>query len=444
VTTRHSLGPFLAPALALVSLLGCSASGESGGANPFLAGASKTGKADTDYQNPDGVEVEVDVEGDVEAPASRRAQAPAHVAQFAMTYLRENGEFYLESLAEDVTSKDRVEWLVDGEWIAAEDASALDAAQLTHFRIRGVNAVLLEGADVERKVGATLTATVPVRPFAVMTEAGDTCATKNGHITLSSSVYWYLWNPGKAGCAVETQELQITVSRVFPQEERYPEYDRLTEDGKVTAVILYGQIGDGAIDDREIGVINMKRMVRWLGEAGLTEVPGAPVGRRFAKPINGVTFEIDLYSPNDFAGLSDHGNFGNFQRAIGEHEIVVYDGHSMLGASDFWSRPEYPGFYQVFIYGGCLGYEYYVRPLLEGKGGWENLDLVSSVIEVTASANEIAGPFFAQLLWGLEHNNNASWKDLLMSIRDSVGDSTFGASGVEENCFTPSGSRCAE
>ena len=27
-------------------------------------------------------------------------------------------------------------------------------------------------------------------------------------------------------------------------------------------------------------------------------------------------------------------------------------------------------------------------------------------------------------------------------VRDAVGDSTFGVSGVKDNCFTPTGSRC--
>ncbi|MCA9581182.1 MAG: hypothetical protein KC416_05265 [Myxococcales bacterium] len=426
----------------LLGGLACSAEGAAGGGDsPFGAAPARVGKADTDYQNPDGTEVEVDVEGDIEAPASRRAGGPAQIAQYAMTYLRERGEFYLESLAEDVSSKDRVEWLVGGEWIPAAESENLDPDDLVHFRIRGVNAVLLTGASVDAKPGNVVTATVPLRPFSVMDEAGDACATPDGHLDLSQSIYWYLWNPERAGCQIETQELQITIARAFPQRETYPEYDRLVEDGKITVVILYGQIGDGPIDEFETGVRNMKRMGQWLLDDGFKEV-AAPIGRRFGKRIAGTVVEMDLYSPNDFAGLGDHGNFGNLQRAISEHEIVVYDGHSMLGASDFWSRPEYPDDYQIFIYGGCLGYEYYVRPILEGKGGWENLDLVSSVIEVTASANEIAGPFLAQLMWSLENDYRASWRDLLIAIREGVGDSTFGASGVEENCFGPDGTLC--
>ncbi len=168
----------------------------------------------------------------------------------------------------------------------------------------------------------------------------------------------------------------------------------------------------------------------------------APLGRRFTKHIGEVDFEIDLYSPHEFSGLGDFGHFSNFQKALSEHEIVAYDGHSMLGASDFWSRPEYPKNYQMFLYGGCLGYEYYVKPILDGKGGWDNLDMVSSVVEVSADANMFAAPILARIGWSLGHPNKSSWPTILKAVRESVGDSTFGASGVRDNCWSPSGSMC--
>ncbi len=431
-------------------LLACSSSesdpSSNGGSdsNPFLQDQSNSGKADTAYLNPDGIEVEVDLEADVQAPTYRLLESPAFVSQFATTFLRERKEFYLESLAEDSTSKDRVEWLVDGAWIDATAAASADKTKLTHFRIRGVNAVLLNEAKNGVQEGSVFEATVPVDPFSVMSAAGDKCANFDGHISLSQSVYWYLWNPEKSGCTLPTQKMQITVSKMFAEaQQTYPEFDQLVADGKLTAVVLFGQIGDGAIDDSEIGVKNMKTMANWLTQASFDEVTPAPVGRRFVKHIGTTDFEIDLYAPGDFSGLSDFAHFPNFQKAIGEHEIVVYDGHSMLGASDFWSKPTYPDFYQIYIYGGCLGYEYYVRPVLEGKGGgWEKLDLVSSVVEVSADANAIAGPVFAKIAWALDKNYNASWRELLLAIRNRVGDSTFGASGVRENCFSPDGSLC--
>ena len=416
------------------------------GTNPFLEDQSNRGKEDSAYMNPDGIEVEVDLEADVTVSSSWRLKdAPADLGQFALTYLRKRGEFYIESLAEDASSDQRVEWLVDGTWLTASETGSVSSDKLTHFRIRGINAVLLHRAAEGVKEGTEFKAVVPMNPYDLMTSAGDKCADHDGHMDLSQSVYWYLWNPDRSGCAIPKQDMKLTVSKMFaPGPVTYLEYDKLVADKKVTAVVLFGQIGDDPLTDSDPGVSGLKRMVRWLGQAGFTEVTPAPVGKRFTKRTGEVDFEIDLYSPYDFAGLSDSAHFSNFQKALSEHEIVAYDGHSMLGASDFWSRPKYPDFYQVFLYGGCLGYEYYVQPILGGKGGWENLDIMSSVIEVTADANRFAGPFLAKLAWALENGYAASWRDMLGAVRQSVGDSTFGASGVRDNCFTPTGSLCTE
>lgn len=413
------------------------------GPNPFLEDQSNPGKEDSAYQNPDGVEIEVDIEGDVEASAYRIFDAPVDLGQYAMTYFRERGTLYLESLAELAGSEERVEWFVDGEWLTMEQAREVEVEQLRRFRLRGLNAVLLHGRAERVQVGQVFEAEVPLRPYSVMTDAGDACANPDGHMTLSQSIYWYLWNPERANCEVTTQRVTVTVSQLFQgQETTYLEYDRLVEDGRITAVVLFGQIGDDPLTDNDSGVRNMGRMARWLTDADFQEVTPAPVGRRFSRNVAGVTVEVDLYSPYDFAGLSDRANYPNFERAIAEHEIISYDGHSMLGSSDFWSRPEYPDFYQIFLYGGCLGYEYYMQPIVNAKGGWENVDIVSSVVEVSASALYYTGPFLAKLIWALENNYGASWEDMLIAIRQRVGDSTFGVSGVRDNCFTPTGSRC--
>ena len=411
--------------------------------NPFLQDQSNLGKQDTLYLNPDGIEVEVDLEADVEGPEYQLPRGPAMLGQFALTYLRNHGQFYLESLAEDSTSRDRVEWLVDGAWVPAAEAEHLPASKLRHWRIRGVNAVLLHSAREGVKEGSVFRAPVPLKPFSIYSDAADRCADPDDHIGLSQSVYWYQWNPDKPGCDVPLQDLTVTVSKMLPSGPvTYPEYDLLAQDKRITVVILFGQIGDDPLTDNDIGMQGFRRMARWLQDAGFQEVTPAPLGRRFQKEIAGILFEYDLYSPHEFAGLGDFAHFDNFQKALSEHEIVVYDGHSMLGASDFWARPTYPDFYQVFLYGGCLGYEYYVRPILQGKGGWDRVDILSSVVEVSVSATEFAGPFLAKLMWAAEHGWNVSWKDMLVAIRKRVGDSTFGVSGVRENCFTPAGSRC--
>lgn len=429
-------------ALSLALAYGCAAAPDDLGDNPFLADMSDDGKADSAYMNPDGIEVEVDLEGDVEGPSYQVASAPVEIGQYAMTYFRKNETMFIESLAEDGSAPDRAEWLVDGTWYAADQVPT--GATLKHWRLRGLNTVLLfDHAHVD--VGATFTAKVPLRPFSVYTDAQKTCADDDDHIGLDQSVYWYRWEPDQSSCRIPLQDLKVTVSKKFPtlQATRYPEYDQLTADKKLTIVVLFGQIDDGEITEYETGMRNFKRYGTWLAQAGFAAVD-APLGKRYEKTLNnGVVVQIDLYSPHEFSGLGDYGHFSNFQKALSEHEVVAYDGHSMLGASDFWARPTYPDFYQVFLYGGCLGYEYYVKPILHGKGdSWDKLDVLSSVVEVTASANEFAAPAIAKLIYGVQHNGRSSWRNILLTVRNSVGDSTFGVSGVRDNCFTPSGSRC--
>ena len=421
----------------------CAGSGAPSGDNPFLQNMDEDGKADSAYYNPDGVEVEVDLEGDVAGPDFRLAEAPAMLGQYALTYFRKKEVMYIESLAEDATARDRAEWLIEGNWLTADKVPT--GAALTHWRLRGLNTVLLFDSHVEPKVGTELTARVPAKPFSVLADAGKTCADNDDHIGLDESVYWYRWEGDKSTCKIDRQDLKVTISKTFTttQSTRYPEYDQLTADKKLTVVILFGEIDDGPITENETGMRNFNRYATWLGEAGFASKT-APLGKRFEKKLdNGVVAQIDLYSPREFSGLDDFGHFDNFQKALSEHEVIAWDGHSMLGASDFWSRPSYPSFYQVFLYGGCLGYEYYVQPILHGKGdSWDKLDIMSSVVEVTADANEFAAPAVAKMIWAIEHGNRGSWRSILLQVRNSVGDSTFGVSGVRDNCFTPAGSRC--
>lgn len=405
--------------------------------NPFTQNMDNDGKEDSAYLNPDGAEVEVDLEGDVVGPASRLHDAPALLAQYATTVFRKANQMYIESVAEDATAADRAEWLVGSTWYPANQLPT--GATLKHWRLRGMNTVLLFAAAKTASVGLKFSAKAPLAPFSVLTDAGKTCADNDDHIGLDESVYWYRWEPEQPSCKIALQELQVTVSKTFPKTTSsvYPEFDQLVADKKLTVVIMFGEIDDGPITANETGMQNFTRYGQWLLDAKFKSAT-APLGKRYEKTVNGTLVQIDLYSPKEFSGLDDYAHFANFQKALSEHEIVTWDGHSMLGASDFWSRPTYPGTYQIFLYGGCLGYEYYVKPILHGKGDtWAKLDIMSSVVEVSASANEFAAPAIAKIVWALDHGYKASWRSILLPVRNSVGDSTFGVSGVRDNKFKP-------
>ena len=134
--------PLVAMSLAFIaSGAGCASEGQDAGDNPFTADVSDSGKEDSAYMNPDGIEVEVDLEGDVEGPSYQIKNAPVEIGQFALTYFRKTETMFIESLAEDGSAPDRAEWLVNGTWYTADQVPA--GATLKHWRLRGLNTVLL-------------------------------------------------------------------------------------------------------------------------------------------------------------------------------------------------------------------------------------------------------------------------------------------------------------
>src|SRR5438477_11164408 len=82
----------------LVLLGACAAAPSSPADNPFLQNQDDDGKEDSAYLNPDGTEVEVDIEGDVTGTSFQIGDAPALLGQFALTDFRKSNTMYIESL----------------------------------------------------------------------------------------------------------------------------------------------------------------------------------------------------------------------------------------------------------------------------------------------------------------------------------------------------------
>ena len=413
------------------------------GANPFLDDDG-SGKEDTGYVNVRGVEVEVALEADIEEAGYRIFDAPADLAQFAVTYLREKRMLYIELLAEDATAPEKVEWLVDGVWLNHEQARAADRSKLRRFRMHPVNAVIVDGNPRGAAAGQVFNAKVPVKPYSVMADAGNSCATPDGHITLDQSIYWYLWNPDRSGCRATVQTMTVTIERVLPMNpESYPEYDQLWADGRLDVVVLWGKLDDGDVaDDYNWG--NVRQFGSWLKGAGFVEEAGAPLGTRYVRTKNDRQVVVDVYGPDLFHSVTDYTRLPNWQRAVSEHEVVFYNGHSVLGSGMAFERVRYPDFYQIFSVGSCLSYEYYVRPVLAGKGDWGKVDVVSNVDPTYYSENlSLVSTILSKLFTGFEGTGQVSWQDIMEAVSRRLGHSRFGVSGARGNCFGPDGDRCA-
>jgi len=428
-----------------VALAACNgpAGPTSSGENPFLKNQD-TGKADSGYLNMAGMEVEATLEADVQGAVWGALDAPPNLAQFATTYLHKRKSIYVMIVNEDTTAPDRVEWRVDGNWIPAAEAKTLAPEKLTHFRMPAINVVLLNEAARNVTEGKVITAKVPLKPYSLMTDAGDSCADYNSHISLSQSVYWYLWNPDKAGCKAALQDMTLTITKVTPKNPTaYPEYDKLWADKELKVVVLFGKLDDGSDIKKDWNWGAADDFVGWLKEAGFAEKADAPLGKRFQKIVGDKTETVDVYHPDIFHDPTDYAHMANFQKAVSEHEVVIYLGHSVLGTGSAYDDVTYPDFYQIQFLGGCLAYEYYIRPVLNGHQGWENVDAVASILEnMYTEMNPATGAFLAKLFYGFENGGKASWQDIMAAINNELGHEHFGVAGARGNCFTPSGNRC--
>jgi hypothetical protein len=409
-------------------LAACAPQNSNSGSNLFTDGEN----ADTGWQSSlDAQEVEVDLEGDVQADALSMARAPLSIGQFALTYLRRSGEVYLQSLAEDYDhGTDRIEWTTPG-----------------HFRIRGLNAVIMHPGD-QPLDGRNWQPIVPKSPGTLLADAGDACGEKDGEIDVTQSEYWYVWHPEKDGCKDDwKQTVSVTVSKVLPKgSQTYPEYDRLTADGKIEILALFGQVDHGALSDGDYGFSLVRDFESQLTGAGFTKADSAPRGLRYTRTANNLTAIVDIYTPREFGGLTDWAHIDAFDEGVRTHEIIAYNGHSVLGASDFWARPsiyntdEQRSKYQIFVYNGCLGYEYYVKPILDGKGGWDNVDLLSNTEETPfAIMVEMTTDVVSMVLGGAENGGRNSWQQIMTKMNSTATgwNSYYGASGIRDNRFMP-------
>jgi len=448
-------------------LVGCGDSPGEGpsrdGPNPFTEDLSG-GKADSGYLTRRGLEVHLTLEADAEAEPYRILDAPAELAQFAFTAMKRPRDdytvagygFYAMVLAEGLVDEDKTEWLVDGAWIPAAAAREADRSVLRRFRIKDVSAVVFDDTVDEVEVGQTMDVVVPIRPFSIYREAGDRCAYEYPGIGLSQDIYWFLWLPSwtcrQQSGLVQTMRVEVTEIIDRPA-ARYPEYDRLRDDGRLDAVVLFGEL-DHKDAIEEDG--NWERADVFCGDlldAGFVECGaaccnGQPLceehcdtgwlGRRFLTSAAEHVVRVDVFYPDLFKSVADRRNFGNWQRAVSEHEVVIYLGHAVLGSGFAFQEASYPEFYQIFMVFACLSYGYYVHPIYTGKGGWDQVDVISLAdMGKPREMLPMTSHLIRGLMEGFESGGSLSWQDLMGRIGLAGRHSRAGVSGVSDNRFTP-------
>jgi hypothetical protein len=399
-------------------------------------------KPDTGYvTNLDAREVELTIEADIEVTSGDKQKAPLKAGQFVLTYLRENSDVYIQSLAETYSSgTDQTEWKVGTSWKKWSAMSSSERTATKRFRLTGVNAVVLRASSQSVRSGKSWTAPIPLRPLSLYAEMQRKCEGGDGHIQADNEVYWYVWDPSKSTCTAPKVNATAKVTKLLPKGNTvYPEYNKLYADKTLDAIVFFGAVEDTRPTDYAFTII--RSFESQLRNAGFTKGTAAK-GLRYTRVKNGITANIDIYTPNEFEGLGDYAHMSNFYDGVNNHEVVIFNGHSMLGASDVWAKSQLyrsPTKFQVFIYNGCLGYEYYVDPILDGKRSSANVDIVSNVTETPfAIMSQVSSSALALMLVDADKGGKSSWQSILQSMNQLAGNTSFyGVSAARDNTYKP-------
>lgn len=295
----------------------------------------------------------------------------------------------------------------------------------------------------------------------------------------SEGDFWYFWDADQEGCPLKdvredpVLRLKGKLKRLTSTRASYPEYDLLYGDngnGKdVEASIFFGYIDDvesvriprrrddaktafkfveRELKDRDFVLVESRDAFREYSNGSIRQ--GINFLRVYEKEITAlrkpVKMRVKMLLTDTSIDSADVTFHRHLEKALEKSDIVIYDGHSGLGAYlDLALLPKSirlnPSKYQIFYFNGCSSYPYFRGAFFDAKKGSGNLEIVTSGLPTysdTSGPNAMA--FLARFLDG----ETKTYQTILRELEESNAENgTYltGVSGDEDNKWKPARSR---
>lgn len=279
--------------------------------------------------------------------------------------------------------------------------------------------------------------------------------------------YWYFWEPTKEGSllkeGVHYDVVNAQIERVKNRERSYPEYERLIRsNGVVRVSALFGMDEPSHSRNvnrgKDLGAIGYRNFRKGLADMGFLKEELTPSERevifdshrfrgysieRWTKETPKAMLEVVLFfGPSGISEPSRAFHYV-FKDALENSSVVIYDGHSGLGAhldlkeiekEEQFKIKTHPNEYQIMFFNSCSSYSYYntAYHLLKGeRNPTQNLDILSNglptVFDETQKANlALVGAVDKWLNKGIRQ----SYQSLAQRME---ADNLFVVSGDEDN-----------
>jgi hypothetical protein len=360
----------------------------------------------------------------------------SHIS-YAKNHMK-HAEFQVNLLPDAILSADVT---VDGDTVSITYEASVDMIRKS-----------IRGRDVRQPGDLPEThfeATIPADPVAVFDRAAASCASDYGHYTLTEYKYYYYFDPAAEGCEIPMTTGSIEVVKVYPNPTVYPEYDRLLNvlgeaaDSQQLGTGFFAAILPNRGDDNPMSRFDAHR--RELDRITGVEASSQDGYLRYVWQDGGATIIVDLFDPT--AGYFT----ATFHQALGNYQLVFYNGHSNYGNQPFLSNEDaYSDDYQILGMHSCQSYAYYTGQMAAGKAtpedptGFVNSDMIATG---RSSYPGDSPAIMAVLLEGLMDGVSAvvagrpeaapSWQQIGKGMRKVAPAILYGVAGARNNAWRP-------
>jgi hypothetical protein len=294
----------------------------------------------------------------------------------------------------------------------------------------------------------------------------ESCVDWGAHDVDAGSMFYY-FRPHASGCHLDSADIFTAKAQLSPSETsttgKFPEYDKVWEDGTLNVVAIFGKYEDGATsNDAGIDAFDefVAAMKGTLGSHGLTTVPAdvpdrpgasAPDIELSAKLADGKQIHVVALLTDDIQhGLADPTFRARYEALSTHADFIAYNGHAGLGSNvralasaGKWIQ----GQYVIVFMNGCDTYAYIDASLSQAHQalnpddttGWKYLDIVNN--GQPAFFASMAGASMAMFRGLLDVQNPQTYEQIFANIDDSQ---LVMVTGEQDNTFTPGGGGAAE
>ena len=297
---------------------------------------------------------------------------------------------------------------------------------------------------------------------AFATAYGHTCVDFGAH-DIDSGSMWYYFRPERSGCSFTAADVfkvtaSLTVSPINTT-GKFPEYNKVWEDGSLKMVAIFGKYEDGATTSSDAGIAAwnqfLGQMKTTLGAHTLTTIP-ATLPTNPGTSLTDVEFRATLadgktvvvnalLTDNVRTALTQTAFRTKYESLSTRADFIVYNGHAGLGAnvralarSGRWVT----GQYLIMFENGCDTYAYVDGSIIEAHRainsddpiGTKYVDVINN--GMPAFFSSMPGATMAMFKGLLSYAEPKTYEQIFAGIDKSQ---VVLVTGEADNTFTPGG-----